>query len=165
MKGFSLHQPWAWALVYRDKVENRPMRPPANMIGQRFAIQAAKTWDDDAIPFMKKIGIDLPLMDPHAEPQANDARLPEFERMVIQGAIIGVATLKGYVSTQTDLEHDLTPDERRWFVGPYGYIVENRIPLKEPVPCRGMQGRPASGQLRTPGTSGRASASPRRPAA
>lgn len=55
MKALTLWQPWASAIAHGfKKVENRPWRPPAKMIGQRFAIHAGKTYDKDGEAFLAK---------------------------------------------------------------------------------------------------------------
>lgn len=132
MKALTLWQPWGWAVVEGYKaVENRSWPPPHALIGQRIAIHAGKTWDRyGADTVADLIGID-------AFPDAAH----------VAGAAIGVATIErivhsrphpvGYSDHRPDLH--LSPDERAWFFGPFGWILRDVRRLPTPVPCRGAQ--------------------------
>lgn len=131
MRALSLSQPWCWAVLFAGKhIENRTWRPPATLLKQRFAIHAAKSWDDSALTYMTSVGCVPPSM-------------IKRDKVYPQGAIVGVATLHSYVDTlvpDPKNHPSLAPEQRKWFFGPFGWILEDVIPLTAPVPCRGHQG-------------------------
>lgn len=49
---------------------------------------------------------------------------------MVRGAIIGVV----------DVVDCVEKHKSRWFGGPYGYVLKNPRPLKEPIPCKGRVG-------------------------
>jgi hypothetical protein len=49
---------------------------------------------------------------------------------MVRGAIIGVV----------DVVDCVEKHKSRWFGGPYGYVLKNPRPLKEPIPCKGKPG-------------------------
>lgn len=123
MRFLSFSQPWLWAVLdeVADKgIENRSWQPPISMIGQRIALHAAKSWDDAAIPFFIKLGIEHP------------AR----RELYPTGAIVGVATIDRIVTTPKML----AADQARWFFGEFGWVLTERITLLEPIPMKGAQG-------------------------
>lgn len=132
MRALTLWQPWGWAIVAGYKaMENRPWPPPQSAIGQRLAIHAGKTWDRDGARSI------LDLIAPDAFPDDLSAH--------VAGAVIGVATpvrvvRDGGIGVDGVPHVDtLTDDERRWFFGPYGWVLREVVRLPEPVPCRGYQ--------------------------
>ena len=46
------------------------------------------------------------------------------------GMILGQVTFVGWT----------TESESRWFVGPYGWLIQSAVALEEPIPYRGMLG-------------------------
>jgi hypothetical protein len=131
MRALTLWQPWGWAIVAGHKlVENRPWAPPRNMIGVPFAIHAGKRWDEDGAD-----GI-LDLLD------ADD--FPADPLVRAAGAVIGVATIERVVhgTALRGLPEDadaLAPEQRRWYFGPYGWVLRDVRRLDVAVPCRGFQ--------------------------
>lgn len=130
MRFLSLSRPWTWAIFdpVADKgIENRSWPPPVDMIGERIALQAAKSWDDDAIRMFLRLGL-------QHFPNRKDS-YPFF-------VIVGVATIERVVTES----RTLTPAQARWFFPPtpedpnYGWILGDRIPLRAPVPCKGAFG-------------------------
>ena len=120
MKALSLSQPWLWAVLYAGKhVENRSWPPPIDMIEQRIALHAAKSWDDDAISFFIKLGIEH----------------PHRKDLYTAGAIVGVATIDRVVTT----DKTIADDQKRWFFGEYGWLLKDVRPLKSPIPATGRQ--------------------------
>lgn len=122
LRALSLSQPWAWCMTMplppdRKDVENRTWPCPPTMIGKRFAIHAAKSWDDNGAGHIHDAGLRFP-------PQATIAR----------GAIVALATIDRQVRDASMLP----AAQRRWFFGPYGF--RDLAVLAKPVPCRGMQG-------------------------
>ncbi len=124
MRFLSLSRPWPWAIfdpVANKGIENRSWAPPVEMIGERFAIQASKTWDHDAITLFFKLGL---------------THFPNRKDKYPAGAIVGVATLDRVVTT----DKTLPADQARWFFGEYGWVLTHRIALPTPVPCKGALG-------------------------
>lgn len=135
LRALSLSQPWAWVMTMpsngdRKDVENRTWPCPPTMLGKRFAIHAAKSWDDDGAVHIHEAGLRFP-------PQATIAR----------GAIVALATIDHQVIATTPPQGSqhrhastLPASQRRWFFGPYGFVFRDLAVLAKPVPCRGMQG-------------------------
>lgn len=138
MKALSLIQPWAYAILWLGKdVENRDWRspPPADLVGQRFAIHASKKADADAAFELESDGFHLP----HEVPL---------------GAICGSVRLRGWVRDDGRgvdpkvLRHSssLTRAEAeqlvrsRWRTGPLLLAVDQRLAYAEPIPCKGALG-------------------------
>jgi hypothetical protein len=125
MKMLSLSRPWGWAIFdLKDgpkTVENRVWAPPIEMIGKRIALQAAKSWDDDALRFFLRLGLD---------------GFPNRKENYPSGVILGVATIDRVVTT----ERTLTPVQARFFFGPYGWVLSDVLKLDTPIPSKGAQG-------------------------
>lgn len=113
MKALSLTQPWATLITdYGMNVENRTWK--TNFRGF-FAIHATKTYrKDDFIYCAKNYGIRL---------EEND---------VPYGAIIGFAELSEVITAES-----VTKRTEKWFIGDYGFVLENIIKLKTPVTVKG----------------------------
>jgi hypothetical protein len=156
MLALTVWNPWASLIVGappigdrpatppQKPVENRGWRPPAKLVGQQIAIHAGKTFDSDAFESVfldKEFG---PVVAPYS-----------MAGLFPRGAVVGVATLdrvigpvpetvfyeerlKG-ISQATIESWRLTPDELRWFVGPWGWVFRDRRCI-EPVVCKGAQG-------------------------
>lgn len=124
MRVLSLSRPWPWAIfdpVARKHIENRSWPPPIAMIGKRIALQSAKSWDDDAISYFLELGL---------------GHFPNRKDSHPHSVIQGVVTIDRVVT----VDRTLAPDQRRWFFGPYGWVLAWVTPLPEPVPCKGAQG-------------------------
>jgi len=120
VKALSLSQPWLWAMLdpVADKgIENRDWMPPIEMIGQRIALHAAKSFDDDALPMLWEAGFKLP---------------GEYQK----SAIIGVATIDRVVTE----DRTLPEPQKRWFFGKCGWVLTDRRPLPRPIPWDGALG-------------------------
>lgn len=130
MKAISLSQPWCWAVVHpivRKYIENRSWMPPITMIGETIAIHAAKSWDDDKMYFgHTPIGYLLHL---GFEP-------PARKDLYATSAIVGVATIDRIVSRPDTLAED----QKRWYFGPFGWVLTNVRVLPAPITCPGKQG-------------------------
>lgn len=124
MRFLSFSQPWLWAIldpVANKRVENRSWMPPIEMVGQRFALHAAKSWDGDAVGFFLRLGL---------------TEFPARRDRYVSSAILGVATLDRLVTSP----RTLADDQRRWFFGPVGWLLADVRPLATPVPMKGAQG-------------------------
>ena len=120
MKALSFSQPWLWAVLYGGKsVENRTWAPPIEMIDQRIALHAAKSWDKAGVPFMTKMGL--------------ADKMPGRFDMYTKSAIVGVATIDRIITDPKSLPEN----QRGWFFGPVGWILTNIIPLTQPLAATG----------------------------
>lgn len=55
MKVLTVRQPWAWAIIHGGKdIENRSWSPPSSLIGERFAIHAALSFDRQAVALIPR---------------------------------------------------------------------------------------------------------------
>lgn len=137
MRALTLHRPWSWAIVAGHKpVENRPWAPPRNMIGVPFAIHSGKKWDAEGARFICDRVVAFPV---------------DYYLAHASGAVIGVVTIERVVASREAQGHrwmpsdhpchadTLTPDQRRWFSGPFGWVLRDVRRLEVAVPCRGYQ--------------------------
>ncbi len=140
MKCLSLSQPWCWSMldeVAAKHIENRTWAPPIADIGHVFALHAAKSWDDkqayrvavDAQRFENRTPIGYFLH--HGITHA-----PARRELYVTSAIVGYATLDRVVTEVKTLPEA----QRRWFFGPYGWVLANVTPLYVPIPAAGKQG-------------------------
>lgn len=121
MKGLTLTQPWATLIALGIKrIENRKWKPPANMIGERFAIHASREIDpavtailpDDArraLLAMMRAGGDLPT-----------------------SQIVATARLVGFFDDVA-----FAGDQARWFTGPYAFVLDDIRPIDLPTKIKG----------------------------
>lgn len=124
----TLWQPWASAIVSGPKrVENRIWAPPEGVIGRRIWIHAGLSYAQDR----------------HAQLLA---LWPELDELVLPtGAILGSAVVAGYGHDDRVMHRArvgaATPAifDDPWWIGPYGWLLDDVRALPEPVPCRGMQ--------------------------
>lgn len=136
MKALTLWQPWASSIVYGPKrIENRPWRPPENLMGERFLIHAGLKWDESAVALLA----------------AHWPQFREAEDLKIKfptGAIIGRARIVGCLSktpadqTALDFGKADTLERHRhdpFFFGPFGWVLEDVEAFDEPIECRGFQ--------------------------
>jgi len=124
MRVLSLSRPWTWAIfdpIANKGIENRSWPPPIEAIGNQIAIQAAKSWDEDALQFFLKLGL---------------SNFPNRKDRYVSGAIIGVVTLDKVVTSA----RTLPPEQARWFFGEYGWIFTDRVLLPTPIPMTGSLG-------------------------
>ena len=143
MRALTLTQPWAGLVASGIKrVENRPRRMiKADDFGKRFAIHASREIDDAVYDRIKASA-------PELFTAAGYARSRWYDLSRITSAVIAVATLDRVMDPRAcGIEPDspeaaapLPEDQRRWFFGPFGYVLRDVIALEMPVPCRGWQG-------------------------
>jgi hypothetical protein len=142
IRALTLTQPWAGLVASGVKlVENRSRRAPKPMIGQRFAIHASREIDRNIYERIFAIA-------PELNEGGDEQGAPWFVRSQITSALIAIVTLDSCldpIACGIDPDSDeasapLDPDQRRWFFGPYGYVLRDVRPLARPVPCKGMLG-------------------------
>ncbi len=119
-RALTLFQPWAACIVWGPKrVENRSWGPfgyGPTFLGtgkQRrwFLVHAGLKPDTIARP---------PAWPPHAD---------------VRGALIGLARISHLVHHVDELPLD----QRPWFRGPIGWVLDRVVPLLAPVPAKGAQ--------------------------
>ena len=130
VRGLSLTRPWPWAFVngpVPKRIENRSWPPPRSIMGSHWiALHAAKSWDEDDREFIEDItGIAVPPRDHHPH-----------------SVIFAVCRVPVYVhSNQTAFtDNVLEGRQRRWFFGPYGWVIRDFVALVQLVACKGAQG-------------------------
>lgn len=134
MLALTLWQPWAWAILHlppdvAKPVENRDWMPPRTLIGKRIAIHGGKAWDRDGAASIIRRGFRI------AGPTH-----------AAQG-ILGTVRLVGVVTARNDglalvsgtWGETSAARAAPWFVGRYGWLLDQRQVLATPIPCRGLQ--------------------------
>lgn len=122
LRGLTIHQPWAWAIVAGYKhIENRTWEPPRSMIGHWLAIHASRTVDWTAVPHRILAII--------RQATLLHVRMPT-EAVDVTGAILGVARLVEVV----------TRSDSPWFDGPYGWVLDTITRFAAPIPAKGSRG-------------------------
>ena len=121
MKALSIKQPWAWLICagYKD-IENRTW---ATGFRGRVCVHAGKAVDDSGAIWLwenkEMLGI-----------QGCLGEWTAICNLWKQGAIIGEA----------DIIDCVTWSNSPWFVGPYGFILQNPILYDKPIPYKGRLG-------------------------
>lgn len=135
MLAVTLRHPWPLAFTAFGKdIENRHWSPNRLRVGDRIALHAGKApavgerlraadadyWSEirEALAWMRRQGVDF--------------GGPVTAEMIIRqsSAVFMVARYDGEAQTSGS----------RWFAGPIGWRLEDRVELATPVPCRGAQG-------------------------
>lgn len=120
----TLHQPWAHLVAHHGKdIENRTWPPPAKLIGRRIAIHAAKYTPSErrfsAATWLKN----------------REIHVRAFGHEMRKGCVVAVATISGALKPSPDVE----TNEKWWITGHYGWLLDQVVALKEPIPCKGAQ--------------------------
>ena len=116
MKAISIKQPWAIAIFRGKDVENRTK--PSKHRGP-LLIHASLRSDKEANEIFKR---DFPGI----------IRVWDFWVLCTR--------LKGCIIGKVEMVDCVTEHPSRWFTGPYGYVFENPILFREPIPYKGMLG-------------------------
>jgi hypothetical protein len=115
MRSLTVRQPYAWAIAARHKdIENRSWA--SNLLPDEIiAIHAGARKPDqqDVETVQKRLG--------------RTATVPDEYEL---GVIVATARVVGTVSKSRS----------KWFTGPLGWVLEDVVPLREPVACKGMLG-------------------------
>jgi hypothetical protein len=108
MKALSVRQPWSWLIVQGFKdIENRTWQ--TNFRGT-VLIHAGMTMDQEGYEEIRARFPDIPL--------------PPIEELD-RGGIVG----------QCDITDCVSQSDSTWFSGPYGFVIENAMPLPfRPLP-------------------------------
>jgi len=119
LKALSIRQPWAYLIVEGWKnIENRSFVPPRELIGQWILIHASrgcteKEFEDGCAFAIKACGF---------------GNIPPLDK-IRRGGIVGCVKLARVV----------TSSPSKWFVGKYGYVLTDPLPLPF-RPCNGRLG-------------------------
>lgn len=131
MKCLTLWRPWPWVIFHAKKsaetghgrklVENRDWPPPKHIMGDALALHAGKTWDREGAAFIQRT-LGLTGLPPEAW----------------QEGIIGTTKVVGVALNATDV----APDQRVWFFGSHGWLLDERatVALPKPIATKGAQG-------------------------
>jgi len=114
MKCLSVKQPWAWCLFHGKPVENRTW---TTKYRGPLLIHASKTWDREGDLWIRETfpGL-LPMF------------LAPKERVL--GVILG----------RVDLVDVVTEMDSPWFFGTFGFVLENPVEFRTPIPWTGALG-------------------------
>lgn len=133
LKALTLRHPWVWAVTHLGKdIENRhwqPYRPTLTHLAIHGGATPTKKslshfWDDlDWI--LERFGAH-----PEAQRVANLSRYGDAQQAVILPGIRAVFPFRGIVESS----------DSPWFMGTFGWRLEDGLVLPEPVQTRGMQG-------------------------
>ncbi len=130
----SIRQPWASAIVDGPKrIENRTWQPPFDLIGERIWIHAAATYDVEGHESARKL---WPVLDKDPTVEIGSRYSTNL------GAVLGSARIAGFGSDKFfDVYGKATEDifEDPWWSGPYGWLLDDVIKLRSPIPSRGYQ--------------------------
>lgn len=149
MKALTLWRPWPYAIFHLDadiakRVENRSWLPPERILGERIAIHAGKRWDDFGADYIDEALFKVGRMKAHGE-------IPDRWSRIEAEGIIGTAMVCGVISGGRGLVSGRYPAPVRkgsefdaniynWFIGPFGWLLDEVVTLSEPIPCKGRQG-------------------------
>jgi len=143
----SFLQPWLWCIEHGHKtVENRSWKPPARMLGKRFALHASAGWDRDAVPFVHGV---LGALQVVMTNQPERSAIVGTARLV--GALpvrvtemperqVSVDGLPGCQVGDLDLRQQFEILASPWTFGPWAWLLADVRSLSETVPCRGALG-------------------------
>lgn len=124
MRALTVGEPWATAIALGlVTIENDRRPPPLQMLrpllrGERFAIHAgelSRLHDDDLYWAMQRRGLDWDVLRSKVRP----------------GHLLCTAQLADVVTDPARL----TPEQLRWWSGPYAWLLTDVRPLPQPVPC------------------------------
>jgi hypothetical protein len=108
--------------LHQKRIENRGWKPPAFIVGHYIALHAAQSWDEaDREWIVRATGLEVPGKkdSPHSE-------------------IFAVCRCVGFAESADD--ERIIPEQRKWFIGPYGWLLRDFVALVEPVRCIGGRG-------------------------
>lgn len=144
VRALTITQPWAGLIAGGIKlVENRSRSIiKREHVGKRFAIHAGRQIDESVYARIFEIAPEL---------DVDGFSPPWFLASRRCSAVIAVATLDRVVLEWHDGSivdaHGMDGgpvvelgDQRRWFFGPFGYVLRDVVPLISGVPCRGKLG-------------------------
>lgn len=121
LHALTLWTPWDQAILFhRKRVENRTWRPPTWQIGELLALHAGKHWDRSS---------------------AEDIFMwtgSFYGSLGRSSGVVGVCRVVGYVAGEEPTA--LPKDQRRWYVGPVGWLLSEVTEIKPVIQINGRQG-------------------------
>ncbi len=122
MKALSVRAPWWWYIVrgYKD-IENRDWY--SDYRGPVW-IHASKWWNGSDVQYEIE-GIHAAMIEPGITIPPRLSDLQPYG-----GCIVGSAEIVGCVDRHNS----------RWFMGDYGFVLRNAVPLEVPIPVKGSLG-------------------------
>ena len=126
MRALTIWQPWAFLVSRGDKlIENRPWPAPDWIMNKDFAIHAGKKWDRNRLEFIRGV---------------YDGLLPTklYCDLAESGAVTAVARVIANVTSAEEAEAAV-PGHGKWFMGPYGWVLEDVRLITPAIECRGYQ--------------------------
>lgn len=146
----SFLQPWLWCIELGHKtVENRTWKPPAKMVGKRFALHASAGYDREAEPFVQGVlaALDVVMLNqPVRSAIVGTARLVGALPVKVTGetrlsaAVEVDGILPGCRLGDLDLGQQFRILASPWTFGPWAWLLADVRRLREPVPCKGALG-------------------------
>lgn len=127
MRGISVRNPWAWAILHGKPVENRGR--PGWPLGE-YALHASKMPAKPSEAQFYELVDEMQIVRSMAE--RDGIKIPEItwrKLHAMSGAIIGVMQIVDCVRTHPSA----------FYVGPFGLVLQN-VRRIEPVPCKGSLG-------------------------
>lgn len=134
IRGLSLTRPWEFAFLRGGKrIENRGWRPSGRLRGCYIALCTAQSWCEEDREFIAEItGLEVPTKKESQHSQ-----------------IFAVCRWNGGIALETPESNEpgliatgmeIPEDQQRWFFGPFGWMLDDFVALKKPVPCKGALG-------------------------
>jgi hypothetical protein len=131
MKALTLWPEWIPAILhYGKRVENRPWRPSCAL--SNLALHSGMRVGGGQL---RQSAIE-DVADVATEATGRVVLASDIEAHLTLGAIVALVDVTGY---RQDAD-DIAEEQRPWFFGPWGWVLDNLQPLVEPIPCRGHQG-------------------------
>ena len=113
-RALTLWRPWDQAILYGTKrLENRNWKPWKSIVGKLVALHAGQKYDSNGAKWMHEQGLYTP-------PKSS----------VSPTGIVGVARIVTALETSDD----------PWFVGDFGWLLQDVRAFNTPIPCIGAQG-------------------------
>lgn len=134
IRAVTLWQPMAWAIaVGHKRIENRPWRPYAGV--SRIIIHAGQKWCEEHAQQIRALGIDVP---------------PRYDPEVPHGRFVAIATIAAVVETVEEATLRVGPEQARWFSGPFGWVLTDRVRLTRAIDGAAFRIGGAQGMWRLP---------------
>lgn len=128
MRALSIRQPWAYSIVHGTKrIENRGWNTRYRGL---FLIHAAKGLTRDELEGWA----DLIRAENMSWPGLRGRQW--FESDFDRGGIVGIARLVHVIRA----EAEVSADQRPWFFGPFGFVLDDVRPIEPMIPCPGRLG-------------------------
>lgn len=126
IRGLSLTRPWPFAFMngpdeLHKRVENRTWMPKRGMMGHFIALHAARSYSESDRRFISEVlGIEAPV-------QSESPCSQIFAVCRVVAIVTGVADPR------------LDESQKRWFLGPFCWLLDDFVALRRPVTCSGAQ--------------------------